>query len=91
MTQPRLVSFFDHTAVTSGGELAMFNLLGVLNPQRWRSSVILGQPGPHVTRLQREGRAVLAPSLDLAADADDAPLAGPAGWDWQLDRAPVKL
>lgn len=53
---PRLhVLFVDHCARLSGGELALTRLISALN---CRSTVVLGEDGPLVRRLQADGATV---------------------------------
>ena len=52
---PRRIAYFDHTAVLSGGELALFNLVAAVDRGRWAPEVILGASGPLVERLRSAG------------------------------------
>jgi glycosyltransferase involved in cell wall biosynthesis len=49
------VAYVDHTAVLSGGELALSNLIAALDRRRWDPHVILGSDGPLVARLRKAG------------------------------------
>jgi glycosyltransferase involved in cell wall biosynthesis len=49
---PRRIAYIDHTAVLSGGEVAMHNLIAALDRECWEPSAILGSHGPLVERLE---------------------------------------
>ncbi len=49
------VLYFDHAARLGGGEIALLNLLKVLDKQRFRPSVVLAENGPLVNMLKKEG------------------------------------
>lgn len=46
------VLFLDHTAAMSGGEIALFNLLRFLDPQKVTPVVVLGAEGPLAEKLR---------------------------------------
>ena len=46
------VLFFDHTAVLSGGELALLSLVGQLDRSKYEPIVVLGEDGPLVEMMQ---------------------------------------
>lgn len=46
------ILFFDHTAVLSGGELALLNLVEHLDRERFDPVVVLGQTGPLVDSMK---------------------------------------
>ena len=49
--RPRIL-FFDHTAVLSGGELALLSLVSQLDQSLYEPIVLIGQQGPLVDRMQ---------------------------------------
>ncbi len=49
--RPRIL-FFDHTAVLSGGELALLSLVSQLDQRLFEPIVLIGQHGPLVDRIQ---------------------------------------
>lgn len=49
------VLYLDHAARLGGGEIALLNLLKVLDKQRFRPSVVLAEDGPLVDKLKGEG------------------------------------
>ena len=49
--RPRIL-FFDHTAVLSGGELALLSLVSQLDQGLYEPIVLIGQHGPLVERIQ---------------------------------------
>ena len=49
--RPRIL-LFDHTAVLSGGELALLSLVSQLDQRLYEPIVLIGQPGPLVDRMQ---------------------------------------
>src|SRR5579864_8186771 len=55
----RKVLYLDHTAVLSGGEVAMHNLVSALDSHKWHSVVVVGQDGPLVDRLENDGIKVV--------------------------------
>mgnify|MGYP001227085124 CR=1 FL=1 len=61
------IAFVDHTAVLSGGEVALANLTATINRDRWEAVAILGGQGALIERLESEGDHVevlaLPPSL----------------------------
>lgn len=50
--RPRVL-FFDHTAVLSGGELALLSLVSQLDQSLYEPVVLIGQHGPLVDRIQQ--------------------------------------
>lgn len=46
------VLFLDHTAAMSGGEIALFNLLRFLDPEKVQPVVVLGAEGPLAEKLR---------------------------------------
>ena len=48
------VAFVDHTAVLSGGEVALANLIATIDKQRWESLTVLGGRGALIERLEAE-------------------------------------
>ena len=46
------VLFLDHTAAMSGGEIALFNLLRFLDPEKVTPVVVLGAEGPLAEKLR---------------------------------------
>lgn len=53
--QPRTVVFFDHTAMMSGGEIALLNLIQHLDRSRFLPVVVLSAEGPLVAKLVDAG------------------------------------
>ncbi len=51
-TQPARVLFFDHTAVWSGGEIALFNLVSALDQNRYHPVVLLCRDGELAEKLK---------------------------------------
>ena len=52
---PRVVVFFDHTAIMSGGEIALLNLVQHLDRRRYLPVVVLSAEGPLLTKLVESG------------------------------------
>jgi glycosyltransferase involved in cell wall biosynthesis len=55
------VLFFDHTAELGGGEIALWNLLGHLNPAAVKPIVVLGADGPLAERLRTDFETYILP------------------------------
>lgn len=51
----RRVLFFDHTAVWSGGEIALYHLIDALDPTRYIPVVVLCEEGPLAVKLRDRG------------------------------------
>lgn len=49
------IAFVDHTAVLSGGEVALANLTATIDRARWEPLALLGSSGPLIERLEAEG------------------------------------
>src|SRR5437868_2940705 len=52
---PVRILLFDHTAVWSGGEIALYHLVLHLDRQRYHPVVVLCSEGPLATRLRETG------------------------------------
>ena len=53
--RPHTVVYFDHTAMMSGGEIALLNLIQHLDRRRFLPVVVLGKEGPLLTKLVESG------------------------------------
>lgn len=51
----KTILYVDHTAKISGGEIALLNLIGALDCERFRPVVALASDGPLVSRLRQAG------------------------------------
>jgi glycosyltransferase involved in cell wall biosynthesis len=63
-TSPRRVLFLDHTAMLSGGEMALLNLVRQLDPRRYEPIVALMDGGPLATELYSSGIQTHVLSID---------------------------
>ena len=61
--RPNIV-YFDHTAIMSGGEIALFNLITALDKTRYQPIVILATDGPLAERLAESNVEVHILPLD---------------------------
>lgn len=81
---PRVL-FFDHTAVWSGGEIALFNLVNELDKSRFKPIVLLGSGGPLVEKIQESGIELHILPLDASIGDTRKDSLG-IGSLWQLGR-----
>ncbi len=63
---PKTILYADHTAKLGGGEIALLNLLTVLDPARFRPLVVLAEDGPLAIRLRMAGIETTILPLDPA-------------------------
>src|SRR4051812_24147992 len=80
------VCYLDQTAQLGGAEIALINLLSNVDRSRWEPSVALGQDGPLVGCLRRNGVQVdvmpLPPILSRSSQGSlsKTVLVGPRRW-----------
>jgi glycosyltransferase involved in cell wall biosynthesis len=63
-TEPLRVALLNHSGRLGGGEFSMLRLVGALDPDRVRLTVIAGEDGPFVQRLHELGADVVVVPMD---------------------------
>jgi len=76
--QPATILFLDHTSRLGGGEIALYHLLLLLDQERFRPLVVLGEEGPLAVKLREWGieTCVIPLPADVANTRKDSLGAG---------------